>query len=69
MVTASEAKWDAFGFQLLGACFVAALFGARKVRKFEQWNNIWELHRELGSPPLPMTAPWVNGTHGTMRTP
>lgn len=54
-----EANWDAFSFQLFQACFVAALFGARKARKFEQWPEVWELHRELGCPPLPMTAPWV----------
>lgn len=46
---------------MLGFFFTAALFGMRKTpgKNPELWRMVWEVHIALGSPPLPMTAPWV----------
>jgi hypothetical protein len=50
---------------LPGFAFTAALFGLRrldphrgKATRRDDWLLLWALHTEIGSPPLPCTAPW-----------
>lgn len=41
--------------------YVAALFHLRqrKDKAVEEWKLFWALWNELGNPPLPCTAPWM----------